>query len=117
MRSVMLDPRHIREQVGLEPGTQSVLDIDTHIPISVWLDLAGPGSQDAGVAAPAGPGADAPVLVFLGDFRIGQLGAAGSQLYRPAIEEAREARLIVAVTALRDRAEDGSWRLHVPWPR
>lgn len=116
MRSVRPDPRHIREQVDLDSEAQTVLDIDSHNPIAVWLDFAGPGSHDAGTAALPAPSADAPVLVFLGDYRIAKLSAEPSQLYRPAVQEAREAGVIVVVPAMRDRAEDGSWRLYIPWP-
>jgi hypothetical protein len=117
MRSVWPDPRHLREQADLEPGAQAVLDIDTHNPINVWLEFAGHVSHDdAGTEAVPAPSDDGPVLVFLGDYRVGRLGAEASQLYRPAILAARAAGVIVVVTALRDRAEDGSWRLYIPWP-
>ena len=59
-RSVRPDPRHIREQVDLDPDAQTVLDIDTHNPIAVWLGFGGPGSHDDAAALPE-PGADAPV--------------------------------------------------------
>lgn len=117
MRSARLDPRHIREPVKLDPEAQAVLDIDTHNPISVWLDFAGPGPHDdADMTAPAAV-TDAPVVIFLGDYRLAELGAEASQRYRQAVKEAREAGVIIVVPALRDLAEDGSWRLYVPWPR
>lgn len=118
MRSVRLDPRHMREPVDLDPDAQAVLDIDTHNPIYVWFDLAGPGNHDdAGTAARPAGGTDAPVLVFLGDYRVAKLGAAASQLYCPVVQQAREAGVILVGPAMRERADDGLWRLYIPWPR
>ncbi len=118
MRGVRLDPRHTREEVGIEPGGQAILNIDTRNPVSVWLGLPDPGDHDGPrTTGPTEPGTDAPVLVFLGHYRIARLGPEASRLYRPVIDDARASGAIVVVPAMRDRAEDGSWRLYVPWPR
>jgi hypothetical protein len=115
--SGMRSARHIREPVEPDPEAQAVLDIDTHNPISVWLDFAGSGTHDdAGMTAPPPVVTDTPVVIFLGDYRLAELGAEASQRYRQAVQEAGEAGVIIVVPALRDRAEDGSWRLYVPWP-
>lgn len=101
MRQVLSDPRRRRAEVMLDAGVAELLSICAHDLISVWLDRAA--------------GTDG-IAVFLGDDRVGLLGDEGNQAYGAAVDQAHDVNEILVTLALRSRADDGSWQMHIGLP-
>jgi hypothetical protein len=119
MHQILSDPRRQPAEVTLDPGAQETLSIPAHDVMNVWLRLSspqGPRPGPAGASPETHPGEDNPVEVYLGDQRIGVLSPQARQAYLADVERSRDADLMPVTLAIRSKASNSSWRLHVGRP-
>jgi hypothetical protein len=72
--------------------------------VDVEIEHGAPGSDDE------------PVVVYVDDRRAGIISGTDVPLFQPALRDAEEMTQRLCLPAVRSRAPDGAWRLHVSLP-